>query len=135
MQYHASCAAKDGAGVMLIGPPNSGKSDLLLRLIDRGFILVGDDRIDVNEGVAQPPASLAGMLEVRGLGILKLPYAPAKLALVVELRHSERLPEPKRFAGLPLVHIDPTQSSAPVRVMMALRVATGEGSLLVGALG
>src|SRR6516162_9304950 len=74
MQIHASCAARDGAGVLLLGPPGSGKSDLALRLLDCGFMLVADDRVEVEGGVARPPPALAGLLEVRGLGILRLPY-------------------------------------------------------------
>ena len=98
MQLHASCAARDVHGVLLLGPPGSGKSDLLLRLLDRGFALVADDRVEVEDGVARAPAALAGLVEVRGLGILSLPcQAEARLALAVTRGPGERLPPPRRL--------------------------------------
>ncbi len=136
MQIHASCAARDGQGVLLLGPPGSGKSDLVLRLLDRGFQLVADDRVDIDHGMASPPAALAGLLEVRGLGLLRLPYAAeARLALTVELARGERLPTPAThpMLDLPLVQIDPAACSAPHRVALALDCALGRTSLLAGA--
>ena len=53
MQIHGSCASRDGNGVLLIGPPGAGKSDLVLRLLARGFDLVADDRVDIEDGVAR----------------------------------------------------------------------------------
>jgi HPr kinase/phosphorylase len=103
-QVHGSCVSRDGDGVLLIGPSGSGKSDLALRLLGRGFSLVADDRVDIEDGVAAPPPALAGLLEVRGLGIVRLPYAAsARLALVAELGvAAERLPAPGRHTGLGL---------------------------------
>jgi len=135
MQLHASCAAWDGQGVLLIGPSGSGKSDLMLRLLDHGFELVADDRVEMDGGLARAPDALAGMLEVRGLGIVRLPFcAQARVALVVALGRPERLPEPQRHLGLPMVLVDPALASAPSRVTMALRCALGEIELLTGAL-
>ena len=69
MQIHASCAARETVGVLLTGPAGCGKkSDLLLRLLDRGFVLVADDRVDIEDGIASPPATLACLLQVRGPG-------------------------------------------------------------------
>ena len=81
MQIHGSCASRDGAGVLVLGPAGSGKSDLVLRLLDRGFDLVADDRVEIEHGMARAPASLAGLIEVRGLGLLRLPYRARKPAL------------------------------------------------------
>lgn len=129
MQIHGSCAAREGAGVLLVGPPGSGKSDLLLRLLSRGFDLVADDRVAIESGRASPPPALAGLLEVRGLGIVRLPHrAPARLALVVDVSATlPRLPEPARHAALdlPMVGIDAAAASAPERVALALDCALG----------
>jgi HPr kinase/phosphorylase len=134
MQLHASCAAHCGTGVLLVGPPGAGKSDLLLRLLDEGFVLVADDRVELDRGVARAPAALAGLMEVRGLGILRLPFLDSvKVALVVELGTGARLPEPETRFGLPLVRIDPASPSASARVRAALRCATGEVALIAGA--
>lgn len=136
MQVHASCAARDGAGVLLLGAPGAGKSDLLLRLLDHGYALVADDRVEITGGVARAPAALAGLIEVRGLGILRLPHvAQARLALAVELAPSARLPQPERRHGLPLVRVDAAQASAPARVTAALRCVLGELALVEGVVG
>lgn len=134
MRLHASCAARGADGVLLVGPSGSGKSDLLLRLLDHGFDLVADDQVELDDGQASPPPALAGLIEVRGLGILRLPFTPvARLALVVELCQAERLPAPARRFNVPLVRIDPALASAPARVVAALRCATGQAELLAGA--
>jgi HPr kinase/phosphorylase len=136
MQIHASCAARDGAGVLLLGPPGSGKSDLVLRLLDRGWMLIADDRVEIENGVARPPPALAGLLEVRGLGILRLPHLPeARLVLAVELGSAARLPAPGRHPtlDLPLLTIDPAAASAPQRVALALDCALGRIAQLAGA--
>lgn len=137
MNLHGSCAARDGKGVLLTGPPGSGKSDLLLRLLSRGFSLVADDRVDISGLRARSPAPLAGLLEVRGLGILRLPYlAQAELVLAVELTtNAPRLPEPARHPvlDLPLIRLDPTEASAPDKVIMALNCVLGHTTQLAGA--
>lgn len=137
MQIHASCAARDGAGVLLLGPPGSGKSDLVLRLIDRGFALVADDRVEIENGHASAPAALAGLLEVRGLGILRLPYlARAELALAVTLGGAvPRLPAPAHDAalGVPVLALDARQASAPQVVALALDCALGRVAQRAGA--
>jgi HPr kinase/phosphorylase len=137
MQVHGSCAARDGAGVLVMGPPGSGKSDLVLRLMARGFDLIADDRVDVTDGVASAPASLAGLLEVRGIGVMSLPHRGcATLALVVALGEvPQRLPMPTRHAtlDLPQVAIDGAAASAPERVALALDVALGRVTQRVGA--
>lgn len=137
MQIHASCAARDGAGVLLLGPPGSGKSDLVLRLIDRGFTLVADDRVEIEHGHASAPPALAGLLEVRGLGILRLPYlARAELALAVTLGGEvPRLPAPARDAalGLPVLAVDAARPAAAQIVALALDGALGRLAQHAGA--
>ncbi len=135
-QIHGSCVARDGAGVLLLGPSGSGKSDLALRLIDRGFVLVADDRVEIAAGIARPPPALAGLIEIRGLGIARLRHAPeARLALVVELGVAERLPAPAddtRLA-LPRITLDARTTSAAQRVALALDAACARLVVIAGA--
>ena len=136
MQIHASCAAREGKGVLLLGPSGSGKSDLLLRLLDHGFTLVADDRVDLQDGIASPPPALAGLLEVRGIGVVQWPHLPsAPVALAVDLRAGERMPAPGRHepSGCPLVRIDPAAASAVQRVALALDCALGHARSVAGA--
>jgi HPr kinase/phosphorylase len=139
MQIHASCAARDGAGVLVTGPSGSGKSDLVLRLLDVGFTLVADDQVLVSDGLASAPERLRGLLEVRGVGIVRLAHIEtARLHLVVQTRPGvagERLPQPRSHAalGLPLIEIDPFQASAARRVALALDCALGTVAQIAGA--
>ena len=87
---HGTCVLVGGIGVLLRGPSGAGKSDVALRLIDGGALLVADDRVELRmvDGrlMASAPAALAGLLEVRGLGIVRLPCdGPAEVGLVVDL--------------------------------------------------
>jgi HPr kinase/phosphorylase len=137
MQIHGSCACRHGEGVLLIGPPGAGKSDLVLRLLARGFDLVADDRVDIADGMARPAAALAGLLEVRGLGIVRLAYVAAvRLTLVVELDNSaDRLPAPALHdgLGLPMVRLNGRSASAPEKVSLALDCALGRVTQVSGA--
>ncbi|HBF97488.1 MAG TPA: aldolase [Alphaproteobacteria bacterium] len=92
LNIHASCVAIGGRGVLLRGPSGSGKSDLTLRLIDSypDCRLVSDDRTDLTTRAgtlyARAPARIAGLLEVRGVGIVTLPFmAEAAIALLIDL--------------------------------------------------
>ena len=127
---HATAVALGGRAVLLTGPSGAGKSDLALRLIDRGAELVADDyTMLVHDGehlMAGSPATIAGRMEVRGLGIVDRPYRRvAPVALVVALgEEDERMPEPRwiELAGvtLPEIVIDPHWPSAPIKVEYAL---------------
>ena len=95
-QIHATCVEMDGKGVLLMGPPGSGKSDLALRLIDGGARLVADDRTDLvlndDKLTARAPKELAGRIEVRGIGIVALDAVQdIPVALVVEMAPAEEL--------------------------------------------
>ncbi len=137
-RLHASCAARGDHAVLLLGPSGAGKSDLLLRLVDRGFALVADDLVELDDGFASAPDPLAGLVEARGLGILRLAHqARAKVALVVTLQRGERLPMPARYGDLdlPMVFLDPWPASAPLLVELALDGALGKLPFVTGAFG
>lgn len=136
-RMHGSCVSRDGDAILIVGPPGSGKSDLVLRLLSRGFELVADDQVDIVDGIASCPAALAGLLEARGLGIVRLPYrSRARLALIVELDgRADRMPMPHQHPDLhlPVVRIDAAAASAPERVALALDCAQGRVSQIAGA--
>jgi len=130
---HASCIAIGEAAVLLRGPSGCGKSDLALRMIDGGAALVADDMVAVTRTaggalLAAPPAPLAGLLEVRGIGPMRLPHqARAVLHLVADLMPAaeiERVPLPAMAeildCPLPLLRLDPWAASATARLRLAL---------------
>ncbi len=116
-------------GVLIEGPPGAGKSDLALRALEQGFCLVADDRVLLwtsgGRLYGRAPDPLAGLLEVRGLEVARVPALPlAEVALVARCGAAERIPDPRRaeIAGvsLPLVEIDPREASAPAKLRRAL---------------
>lgn len=135
---HATCIALAGRGVLLRGPSGAGKSDLALRLIDEGALLVSDDQTALERVgdtlLARPPAAIAGMLEVRGLGLVRLPHLKCvSVHLAIDLvppSQVERLPEPDalELLGLPLYRLclAPFEASATAKVRLAMRASTGD---------
>lgn len=145
VRIHATLVAigrEDGAelGALFLGPPGSGKSDLALRLIHDGARLVADDQVDVSFshgglwGAA--PGTIAGLIEARGIGLLRLPFAAGvRIAGVFDLTPGaaiERLPEkrwyqpPQTFRArggalrIPLYALNAFEASATAKVTLAL---------------
>ncbi len=137
VQVHATCVSLDGMGLLIRGPSGIGKSDLALRLIDTGARLVADDRVELmisnNDVVARAPETLAGLLEVRGLGVLRFPFFDTTIIhLVVDLANPKdvaRLPERSitDLVGMdrPAVTLNPFEASAVTKVRLALELTLG----------
>lgn len=127
---HATCVEWFGLGVLIRGKSGAGKSDLALRLIDAGAALVADDQVLLENGIASAPVRLQGLLEVRGFGIVKLPFAETTaIALTVDLCSAdeiERLPD--RFDGI--MRLDPFCASAVAKIKLALQTIAGERHLI-----
>ena len=128
---HANCVAIDGRAVLITGASGAGKSDLSLRLIDRGFTLVADDQTIIRKTggklFGSSPPTILGKLEIRGVGIVDMPVqADVPVALVVELTSDiQRLPDDARErtilgAGIPLISVDAMTASALSKVALAL---------------
>lgn len=121
-------------GVLLRGPSGSGKSDLALRLIDAGAVLVADDRVDLsavsNVLWAAVPAPLAGLLEVRGVGVLRVPHlSPIPVAAVIDLVSPgdvARLPPPETIdlldIAVPCFRLAAFEASTVAKVRAVLAV-------------
>jgi len=123
---NVTCIAIDGRGVLIDGEPGTGKSSLALSLIDRGAKLVGDDGVTLDDRGDQlwalPPPNVAGLIEVRNVGLVELPTSSAPLALVVRLD-----PEAPRFIDHPAKaliegHALPALALWPDTPALALRV-------------
>lgn len=128
---HATTVALNGRAVLISGPSGSGKSDLALRMLDRGFMLVSDDRTILRRDgpalIASSPANIRGKLEVRGIGIIDLESLnDVPVALAVELTgEMQRLPDdnPEKLilgVAIPIVRVDALTASAPSKVALAL---------------
>jgi hypothetical protein len=133
INIHATCVAIGGTGVLLLGRSGAGKSDLALRLIGDGAVLVADDRVllSLKRGAlhARAPATIRGLLEIRGVGIVEMPVKDvARIRLAVELgREGPRLPPPRFYAcplaltqKVPLIALDPSKPATPDKIRAAL---------------
>jgi serine kinase of HPr protein (carbohydrate metabolism regulator) len=140
-RVRGTCVAVDGSGVLLRGRSGAGKSDLALRLLATGGRLVADDYtcIELNDGVlrASPPESLAGLLEVRGIGIIRVDgLSEAPLVAMIDLvtpAEVERLPAPEEEdvlgIALPRFRLTAFENSAAAKVRLVVGVACGRVDL------
>jgi HPr kinase/phosphorylase len=138
---HASCVAVGGDGALLRGPSGAGKSDLALRFAHArpDHRLVADDQvlIEAREGriFAGPHPALAGLIEVRGVGIMRIDYrGEAELRLIVDLVPVDAVPrippDPPVTVDLggvrlPMLRLWPHEASAPLKLRLAIEWAIG----------
>jgi serine kinase of HPr protein (carbohydrate metabolism regulator) len=130
---HASAVSIDGRAVLIGGRSGTGKSDLALRLIDRGGVLISDDYTFVRRvngrALACAPPNIIGKIEVRGVGIAEMPHVQdVPIGLFVDLDVApERLPEPgdrRMLAGvaIPTIALAGLEASAAAKVAAALKL-------------
>ncbi|WP_432815315.1 HPr kinase/phosphorylase [Sphingorhabdus sp.] len=135
---HGSAVAIDGNGLLLLGPSGSGKSDLALRLIDRGAKLICDDILHIESCNGLPQLTIApniaGKIEVRGIGICPIDFVDcAPLRLIVQFAQDvDRMPPAHQsitIAGysVPMFKLDPFQASSALKVEWALRSVIDAG--------
>lgn len=133
-RLHATSVAIGDNAILIMGRSGTGKSDLALRLIDRGAVLVSDDSTQLDRKgdslLASAPATIKGRMEVYGVGIVDLPTRePLPVRLIISLDEpATRMPEwteTRTIAGcpIPVIAIDPREPSAPLKAEYALRRA------------
>jgi len=139
--HHGTVVGFEGRGILLRGAPGSGKSDLALRLIALGADLVADDQVELTAGpeglIARVPDTIAGLIEVRGLGIRSLPHqARMPVRLIVDLVAAgavERMPEStvETIDGIvvPRLSLDPFELSAPLKLLLGLGLSPTASAL------
>ena len=139
---HGSAVAMDGHAVLIFGPSGSGKSDLALRLIDRGATLISDDIVGIESTddhlILSAAPNIAGKIELRGVGICAVDFlSSAPLRLVVELTQEVgRMPPDDQSAAIgnfwvPMIKLDPFQVSSALKLEWALRSVIDAGRLPV----
>ena len=130
-RIHSTSVVIDDNGVLILGDSGSGKSDLALRLIDSGATLISDDisicRKNLNNIYLYCPPEIKGLLEVREIGIITVPFVERiKLRLVVNLKsiNNERFPKDSFFRILgikiPIINIEGKNSSAVAKIKVKL---------------
>lgn len=144
LPIHATSVHLPGlGGALIVGASGSGKSDLALRLIEEGALLVADDQtvLSVEDGqlIARSPAAISGQIEVRGVGIVAVPsIAAARIVAAFVLAAPEsiaRLPMPCTFdlppqlasatVKIPLFALAPFEASASAKFRAAMAGVNG----------
>ncbi|MXP25893.1 serine kinase [Altererythrobacter indicus] len=132
MLHQASCVAIKGRALLIEGEPGCGKSSLALALIDRGAQLIGDDGVALTRKDdalwANPAPNIAGLIEIRNVGLVTLPTTCARIALVIRLapdapRFVEEAERVERFGvRLPLIQLYPDSPVLALRAEWALQL-------------
>lgn len=134
INIHGSCLSYYNKGILILGKSGTGKSDLCLRMImNKGAKLVADDRVDIyvsgKDLKGRSVSTIAGLLEVRGIGLAKFDYQRSvKINLVIELAKSraevDRMPEEEYFEheGIKIrkIKLYPFDISTPDKIILAL---------------
>jgi serine kinase of HPr protein (carbohydrate metabolism regulator) len=137
---HGTAISIGDHAVLIMGESGSGKSDLALRLIDRGAILISDDVVFLetrdNAPILTVAPNIAGKIEVRGVGIFNVDFiASAPLRLIVQFIDApDRLPEDiaRTIIGgyvVPVSKLNPFEHSSAIKVEYALRAVLDSGVL------
>lgn len=130
--HQATGVAIDGRAVLIEGVPGCGKSSLALALIDRGAVLVGDDGVALERAggrlLVSPPPAIAGLIEVRNLGLIEVPVAcdvPAALVVRLDPQAPRYIDEAERTTlggvDLPMVRLWPDSWVLALKVELALK--------------
>lgn len=126
---HATCVAINRKGILIMGPSGSGKSDLALRLIERGADLVADDQVELTaekgDLIARSPQTIKGLIEARYIGPLRAPVLDAcPIAVILEPGTPERMPElqTRTFLGieLPMLILPYLEGSTTAKIRLFL---------------
>jgi HPr kinase/phosphorylase len=142
INLHGTAVSIAGEGVLIIGASGSGKSDMALRLIDRGAVLICDDRVIIDSNAGQPALytapNIEGLIEIRGLAIVKVPFENGvNLRLVINLESNiPRLtdgPALGDLAGYSIPHLSlaPFEASAAIKVEYALKSVVDQARVQV----
>lgn len=142
---HASSVVVQGRAILLSGPSGVGKSDLALRLIDRGATLLCDDYTHIvrhaDSPIAKAMPTIAGLIEVRGIGLIRQPHIDqAPVALIVSLLEQDE-PQPQRLpdslpvrtlcgVDVPVLTLHGFEASAPLKIELALKRITGQSDIM-----
>ena len=142
VNIHGTAVSIAGEGVLIIGASGSGKSDLALRLIDRGAILISDDRVIVvnvnDEPFLQTAPNIENLIEMRGIGIVTMPSVTGiKLRLVIDLgakvfRFIDTFAD-YDVAGfvVPCVALAAFEASATIKVEQALKSVVDQSGAIM----
>tara|TARA_B100000242_G_C43036616_1_gene483271 strand:+ start:499 stop:930 length:432 start_codon:yes stop_codon:yes gene_type:complete len=132
LNIHGTSVTIGDQGVLILGPSGSGKSDLALRLIDRGATLISDDRTICNlvnkEIFMFSPSEISGLIEIRGMGLIRVPYIDnVKLKMIIKLTNKKMDRFPKKYlfkkilgVSFPLFQISAFDISANAKINLKL---------------